>query len=204
MTRALDELVGRSGRGAMLALLAASLLAACGGGVARLDPRNPTLPPQSRLWIAGAEDAVVIAKAQVDEARIERRRVGRWANDIRQRLEFGDAAFRNLRDTWVQARLDHANRKVELAEAVRELALSRQDVANAEVAVAHDLATYELEPLRERAEAAATRVGDLRAGIRQSRVAEEEAATNFWEAYGVYASGGGDTGAFWTSATAAN
>jgi hypothetical protein len=179
------------------ALLLAAVAGGCGGGIEALDPRNPTLPPQSRLWIAGADDAVVIARASLEEARLAQGEVDRWAEDLRRRTELGDAELLTRRDAWIEAKRRYAAQQVELAEATLDLALARRSLANAQVAVAHDLGAYELEPLRQETVAAAGRVQGLHTAVRTGRAPVEAAATAFWQAYRRFSAGGGDTRPFW-------
>ena len=172
------------------------LSGACGGSqVDLLDPRDASLPVETRQWLAATEDGVVAARARRDGAAAELDRLDGWAERMEEEVSMGgpDDALEVL----VETRRDLADAELELAELDVEFAEAKRDLAHAERAVHHDLAVYELEPLRRRVELRREAVSEARGEVVGLRSALRDATTEFWAAYASHAEGGGDTRAFW-------
>ncbi|MEO0323163.1 MAG: hypothetical protein AAF447_09415 [Myxococcota bacterium] len=178
------------------ALWLAVLLSACGGSqVELLDPRDASLPVETRQWLAATEDGVVAARARRDGAEAELGRLDTWAERMEDEVSLG--APDDALEVLVETRLDLADAELELAELDVEYAEAKRDLAHAERAVHHDLASYELEPLRQRVEDRREAVSEARGEVVGLRSALRDATTEFWSAYASHAGGGGDTRAFW-------
>jgi len=187
---------GSSGRWMILG--AALGAAGCGGGVQALDPKDTALPEETRQWIADAEDGVIAARARLSSARAELALVEAWADTARS-VEWEQEAPKRALEQLAEARVELARRDVTYAESVLELSLRKYELANAERAVLHDLATYELEPLRLRTDAARDAAGKAREEYNKQRDTVQEATDAWWTAYASYVQGGGDTMAWWTA-----
>jgi len=180
--------------GALVALAAAG----CGGGVQALDPKDTALPEETRQWIADAEDGVIAAQARVDSAREALREVESWADTARS-VEWESDAPKRALDKLAEARVELARRDVAYAESVHELAIRKYELANAERAVLHDLATYELEPIRAATDQARDDAGKRREEYNKQRDTVQEATDAWWQAYASYVEGGGQTISWWTA-----
>ena len=185
-----------SARRAAMAWVIGALAMGCGASVEALDARDPTLPVETRSWIAGAEDGVIVARAELDMAKGERRRVARWAARVEESLE---GALDGALEALVEARTREAELAVEEAEVGLELALAKQELVYAESAVRHDRASYDLGPLREGVDALRERAREAGRATSRAEMESQTAANAFWEAYGRYAAGGGDTTEFWVA-----
>ena len=90
-----------------------------------------------------------------------------------------------------------AEDELEESEAFLHLAEARYELANAERAILHDLAQYDLAPLRGRVDEARERVRAAREAVRTRRQALEETTDRWWSAYAQHVSSGGNTRTFW-------
>lgn len=182
------------------AFLLALLLAGCGGRAPEVNIHDPRLPVEARQWLADAQDAVVITRAGRDEARTELDAVRRWGAEVAGvqwpaggagvTAQAQLAALGEARLTLARLRLAAADRAIGLAEA-------RLDLIAAETAMRHDLAVYDLAPLRQRTESAATAARAASADAERQREVALQAATAWWTTYGQYVASGGDPGALW-------
>ncbi len=177
-----------------LLVLFALLLPAC-GGVRPVDIHDPRLPRADRLFLADAEDAVVVARAAVADAEDRLEDVQRW------RARIADAGSLGAADGALQAmaaaRVRLARLELDAAEAHRDLSAARLTRAYARTAMRRDLAVYELAPIDQAAEAAAARASAARDAVDQQRIALQEATTAFWQAFRQLAASGGDTRPLW-------
>ncbi|MEZ4248669.1 MAG: hypothetical protein R3B99_10555 [Polyangiales bacterium] len=179
------------GRVASLVLLFA---VGCGGTIEALDARDPTLPLETRAWIASAEDGLIVARAELDVARVRLHRTERWVDEREDALGTL-AAFEPL----AEARLAHARAELAEAEARAALAEAKRTLVYAESAVRHDRGDHDLEPLRAEVETLRERMHAAAREASAQRTAAEEAARGFWSAYAEHAASGADTTAFWTA-----
>lgn len=184
-------------RVATLVATLAAWLPAC-GGVEPLSARDPTLPIETRSWIGGAEDGVIVAQADLEVALTEEREVDEWISTTRDEAELSgalDDAFDELAD----AREDAASAAVEVAEIGLELALAKRTLVYAEAAVNHDRGVYDLLTLREAVETIRERRREATRDFDTKRQAVEEATNAWWQAYASHVSGGGETTGYWTA-----
>ncbi|MDD9939650.1 MAG: hypothetical protein OXU20_01180 [Myxococcales bacterium] len=192
----------------MLSIVGVCLaLMACGGQtVEPLDPRDATLPSETRQWIADAEDGVIVARARLQLMRErltsertteERLADVRWAGG-------GAGPMSSASEQLSEARVALAEAGVAQAELSVELAKAKYKLANAERAMLHDLERYELQPLRAEAEAVRVKLratGDL---VAKQQRAVDDAERRFWQAYAGYVRGGGKTSPYWATDLAAS
>lgn len=177
-----------------LLVVAVAMLAGCAGTIEALDPRDPTLPLETRAWIASAEDGVIVARAQLDVMRARVERAEHWASVVSEAL--GDLeAF----EAMAEARVEHARAALREAEIATELSEAKRTLVYAESAVRHDRGDHDLEPLRQRVESLRERKHAAARETSNLRTATEDATQSFWVAYAQHAAGGGDTTAFWTA-----
>ena len=170
--------------------------AACGGAVRAVDPRDPSLPTQTRQWLAAAQDGVIAAKARRDAAQFKLNEVRAWANRVDDEVDFDGGPGSQL-DDLAESRLDLAEAELQIAEREVRFAEAKLDLAYAERAVHHDLGSYDLKPLREAVQAAREDVASATRSLVQLRTQTLEANRNWWAAYAQFAQGGGDTRSFW-------
>ena len=184
------------------ASLLALCLAACGGQtVEPLDPRDATLPPETRHWIADAQDGVIVARAQRDTMTAQLREVEQWRDRMLEvkwsggrsaEVSKGIAGLAAARIAVAEAELSYTAQFVRFAEAKHRL-------ANAERAMLHDLAVYDLKPLRDAAADAKQAMGKASDETDRQKTEVDKATEAFWVAYAAHASAGGQTLSFWAS-----
>ncbi|MCB9729675.1 MAG: hypothetical protein H6746_14500 [Deltaproteobacteria bacterium] len=179
----------------------AALLAGCGGGVTMLRTDDPRLPVEARRWVADAEDGVLVARAMRDrsagrlEATIERsHELGEEADELAQ-AGAGDAA-EHLRQV-AEARVALARDELRLAETEVAMAEARRAQINAQTAVRHDLAVYELEPLERATEAALAETRRQRAHLDQQRADLAQLTSAWWESYARFTAQSGQRNLLW-------
>ncbi len=169
----------------------------CGGQtVEPLDPRDVTMPPETRQWIANAEDGVIAARARLETARRNLGEVQAWRDRIDNEVSLRGNAQSTL-DAVMEARVEVASAEVDEAEAGLELSEAKYELANAERAMLHDLAQYDLEPIRERAVSAERQLLETRRDLRRKREALDRATTTWWTSFGSYVASGGSTATYW-------
>jgi hypothetical protein len=181
-----------STRWTFVCALAASL--GCAANIEALDPRDPTLPLETRAWIASAEDGVIVARAQHDVMRTRLAQAERWAERIDETLA-DVSAF----EAMARARVDHARAGLREAEIAAELSEAKRTLVYAESAVRHDRGDHDLEPLRARVESLRERKHEAARETSRLRTEAEDATQAFWVAYAEHAASGADTTAFWTA-----
>ena len=183
---------------AMVAVV--QLLSACGGqNVEPLDARDATLPDDTRRWIAAVEDAVVVARARLGAAEDQLEQIERRREQRQEQMRFGGkgGALERALHRLGKARVALASLRVEHAAVVLDLARAKYRLANAERAILHDLARYNLEPLRQQLQRVRRELRNAREAVRVGSEAVEKATTEWWKAYAAYIAGKGDTRAFW-------
>ena len=183
-----------------LSLLMAVASSACGGQqIEPLNPRDLTLPVDTRRWIAAAEDGVIVARANRDAARAELDRTLAQQERVLDETVLGAKGVILLEK--MEARLEmlsaFAAAKLDSAEAVLALAEAKYHLVTAEQAILHDLARYDLEELKLQANQARQRVLAAREELRKRRGALDRSTATFWQSYSEYVKGGGETVSFW-------
>ena len=186
-----------------LSSLAVVLSLGCGPqNVTPLDPRDPSLPDQTRQWVADVADGVIAARTRRDAA--ERALTDAVAD--RARLTEGmrftasggndpTGALRLMmeaRVTLAELRLEHANARVALARQSERL-------TNAEQSIRHGRGRYDLTPIERAHEAELQRVQSLAAELRDVQSRAHERTQEWWSAYHAYVQAGGETLPYWTS-----
>lgn len=183
-----------------LSLLLGGFVACGGSGVEPLDPKDLTLPPDTRQWIADAQDGVIAARATRDNTQARLAELQKWAASV-DAVEFsgsGGGALEDRMDALAQTRVAAAEADVSVAESNVTLAERKLDLAYAERSMLHDIASYDLGELRD-AVAEAKREARARTEARREREKRErEAEDAWWKAYAKFASGG-KTASYWTA-----
>ncbi len=181
---------GRRGRlmSALLWALAACLAAGCGGTVELLRIDDPRLPIESRRWIADAEDAVLVTSAALERVQDEQRRVV-VAAERTQRLagaltKAGAHTAADRLRALGQDRVKMGRLHINRAEAALALAEAKQLQVNADMAIRHDLAVYDVDELRDAVDAARKVTHVIEGKIEEERHKLEERVTAWWQAYG--------------------
>lgn len=174
----------------LLLLLLAGLVAGCGGTVELLRIDDPRLPIESRRWIADAEDAVLVTSAALERAQDEQLRVIEAAERT-QRLATAltragaHTAAERLRALG-QDRVKMGRLLIGRASAALALAQAKQRQVNADMAIRHDLAVYDVDVLRDEVDAARRATHAIEAKIEEARHALEERSTAWWQSYGAW------------------
>lgn len=196
----------RSTRVVSRALLAAVLgltfaAAGCATHVAAIDLRDPRLPPAARSWLADADDTVTVARIGVDEALAARAHTVRWRSRMEGKLEWpaGDKASqaKSTLAAFANARQALSDAHVASARAALDLAMAKRDKMRAETALRHDLAVYDLVPLRKAVADKRAALADTETRVADARQALDETQAAFWNAYGAYVKDGGDRRVLW-------
>ncbi len=188
----------------LILMLSLSLLGATACGGQRIKPisiKNPVLTFESRQLLADTEDAVSIRRAaRDDKARALDRARARRTDLVEQREwpQAASSALENLR-TLEEQRVELAELDLAHAQAELDLARAKYDFTTAETAMRHDLAVYDLEPLRERVEKARTEVDEAYSNLADKRVSVSELETKWWNAYGTFVSKDGDSRVYYLS-----
>jgi hypothetical protein len=174
--------------------------AACGGQqVEPLNPRDLTLPVETRRWIAAAEDGVIVARARRDAAQAELDRTRAQQERRLDETVLGANGVKLLDKMEARLKLLNAfaGAKLDRAEAVLALADAKYRLVTAEQAILRDLASYDLEELKLQVDKARQRLYAARKELRERRDALDRSTTAFWQAYADYLKGGGETISFW-------
>lgn len=185
----------------MLAVILAFASPACGGGkFKRLDPKDMSLPAETRQWVADAEDGVIAARARRDWARVNLQSMMEWRDRFQHQARWGKrggAGLRKAAAEFMAERVELAERQLAHAEAALAFAGAKYRLINAERAVLHDLARYDLKPLQRRAEKEGEKVRKTRDAVWEQRQAVSAATSKWWKSYGAYVASGGNTISFW-------
>jgi len=173
--------------------------AACSQTVKPIGLQELVVPLDARRFVADAQDGVSIAKSHVDDAAMHLDKMQHWATTIADSGWPSNANARTALTRLSDARLKIVRMEFDLAEADYELAQAKYELVTARTAIRHDLATYELKPLRERQEAALANVGDLVKQIEAEQRTLEQLTGDWWAQYAGYSQGGGSTREFFTT-----
>ena len=173
-------------------LLIAALLIGCGPRVKPISLHDSSIPADSRRFVADTEDAVSIARVARDEAARELREVRDWRRDVVRGVEWPAPAASAIERLEMVAdqRVVLAEMELEQANAALELAQAKYDLVTAETAIRHDIARYDLEPLRARTDTARDKMRSLTESILLKRDEIDELTTRWWAAYASWADKG--------------
>lgn len=179
---------------ALAASSVAALLSACGPSVKPISLHDPVVPIDSRRFIADTQDAVSIAKANRDVAVERLGEMREWRKEMLG-IEWPSKASKAVQqlESLADARIELAELELDSADIRLQLAEAKYQLVTAEMAVRHDLATYELEPLRAEADEARGKVKAVSESIIKKRDEIDKLTSEWWEAYRSFASSGGDT-----------
>ena len=190
----------RTLKAALLALLMVGSTA-CATEVEPINLRDPAVSLESRKLLADLQDAISIARLKRDDARRALARTKRWRADLVEQRAWpaqANAALAKLR-AMADGRDVLATVELELRQAELELAQAKYVLATAQTAMRHDLAVYELEPIRQRAESARAQVAKLQ-GQHERQIQDLDKLTqSWWGAYGDFVNGGGNSRVFYLS-----
>lgn len=169
------------GRRFVMALACVGLTVGC-GSAPRVDVHDERLPLEARQWVGGADDAVAIAQAGLDQAQTERDELDRWKRQVRANLARASALTAPL-EALIAARDRLAERRVERARARLELARATRDLTHAQTAMRYDLAVYDLASLRTAVAASQAELERTGREVEEAVAARDEATAAFWSAY---------------------
>jgi hypothetical protein len=185
----------------LTSLALALVVLGCGGkGVKPLDPKDMTLTAETRGWVADAEDGVIAARARRDWNRVNLKLMRAWRDRMDKTVRWkklGGVDLSAAGRSFMGARIKLAQLQLEHAEAALKFAKANYKLINAERAVLHDLARYDLNPLQRKTQAAAAHVKKTREAVWGQREAVQKATSSFWKNYGAYLNAGGNTISFW-------
>lgn len=184
-----------------IAMIVALAGMACGPRVQPIDLHDETIPIEARKLVADAEDSIEIARADLDEARRDLERTIEWKNDLlgRDWPTDADSAIRKL-ETMAAARVRLEELEVERAEERLDVAKAKYDLITAKTAIRHDLAIYELQPLRKTLRREEQDVEQLEGQITTHRERLARKVDEWWSAYKSYARQDGNTRLLYVSA----
>ncbi len=188
----------------MFSIVISMVAMGCGGQtVEPLDPRDVSLPIETRRWIAANEDGVIVARARLDAERVKLRKEEQRQEHFEDELSWGTGAdvLSGATLALAQARVRLAELRVAHAEAELQLAEAKYRLATAERAISHDLARYDLAPLRAELASVRAPVRQSSAAVADQRRQLEKATSAFWKAYAAHVAAGGDSRAFWIGTT---
>jgi len=174
----------RSGPVAAILLTCATAFAAC-GGVAMIDVHDGRVPLEARQWVGGADDAVAIARAGLDDALAAKDELGQWKRALRRTGSL-PAAAKPLEvplAALIEARTKLATASVERARADLELARAARTLVHAETAMRYDLAVYDLTVLRTERDGARRELDRRGRRVEEVTATREQATVAFWSAY---------------------
>lgn len=178
----------RSIKRVLLGCLAALVLttSACAGqSVTPIDIHDPVISVESRRFVADAQDAVSIARSGVDYANQELSA----ARQQRDRLTGGNAwegVSQNVVDsfnTLLEARIQLAELRRDVAEARVELAQEKLREVYAETALRHDLEAYEMAPIREDVDERLKEVREANNRVGEQLLVVDRSSRNWWKSY---------------------
>ena len=185
----------------LIPVVVAVAAVACGPRVQPIDLHDETIPIDARRLVADAEDSIEIAHAQLDEARRELQRTIEWKEDLLERdwPSKASSAISEL-ETMASARVELEELEVERAEEHIDVAEAKFDLITAKTAIRHDLAIYELAPLRKILRREEKDVEELEGKITAMREKLAQKVDKWWASYKSYAGQGGNTRLLYVSA----
>lgn len=176
------------------------LAAACGGQKVRpLSIYDARLPPDSRRWVADADDQIVVAGAWRDEMHAAFDEALRWKEEVVAKIEWpakGESAKSAL-EALAETRLDLAKLERDKADAEYELTLAKWRRVMAKTAMRHDIAIYDLEPIEDAVKQRRAHVQKLAAEIEQKQLELEKVESAWWKAFAAYVKAGGRGDILW-------
>lgn len=176
------------------------LLTGC-GGVDLLSIHDGRLPIEARRWVADAEDAVSVANAFLQEAEAAQRRTKKLAQEMSGQADeirnAGGGQAADKLDLLAKTRLGHADLLVMHARSELALSLTKQLLVNAETSMRHDIAVYELEPLRAAVAEGQTVATVARRKAVSAGLTVHKRSGEYWQIYAGWVRGGGDIKAYW-------
>ena len=178
-------------------------LVGCGSTVDRLSLSDPRLPVDARRWVADAEDAVVVATAWLSDAHKRLREAQAWNERISRGRPYNGSVGSKAqlqRGQMASAIISERTVALELAAGDLELAQARRQLIYAETAMRHDIAVYNMTPLRATVDQKLQAVLALRDRHRKSRRRSLNATDAWWATWRQYVGSKSDTGPFWTEA----
>ena len=196
-----DPPVSHMHRLLIVALVSWVGLAACSRRVKPIDLHDETIPIEARRLVADAEDSIAIARANLEEAKRNLGKTRQWRDDLLNRDWPSEAssALQKLQ-RLASARVELADLQVEKAEQEVELAEAKYELVTAKTAIRHDLAIYELDRLRKRMTREEEDVETLGAEIASRRKRIAQLSNKWWDAYGAFVQGGGESRALYVAA----
>jgi hypothetical protein len=174
------------------------LLVGCGGQtVEPLDVQDVSLPIESRRYLADAEDGVIVARARLASVTRKLEDLSTWQDRIDDEVEFSAGGPTDALSALAAARVRLGELDVAWADASLDLAEAKLTLATAEQAVLHDLAIYELDPLRIASQEARDRAQRAGGAVQEQQRTVDDLTNRFWAAYAEYAQRGGETRSMW-------
>lgn len=162
---------------------------ACGGQVVKpLDPRDTTLPMESRRLLSDVEDGILVARAQLDGARRRLEQTRQTRDELLASERWGrDVGLRKGLDQLFDARLSMGESHVDVAKWGLRYAEVKYQLVTAERAMLHDLGRYDLQPLRAEVDGVRDRLDEAQGELQ--RMQDRLAATtrSFWQQYATLA-----------------
>lgn len=174
---------------------------ACGQQIEQIDLHDRTIPTEARRLVADAEDSIDIARAKLEKAKEDRKTTVRWRRNLfaRDWPSAASSALEKLR-SLADARVQLGELQVRRAEENVELAEAKYRLITAKTAIRHDLAVYELEPLRETVDRERSDVENLDGEILSKRQEIARLSNSWWQVYAQLAREDAETRAFFVSA----
>ncbi len=172
----------------LMLVMLAGVTSAC-SGVTPIGLHDTYVPLEGRKLVADAQDAVSIARARLDDAKALEAEVKKWEGRFGEGGWPEDAGAKTALGQLSAARLELANLERSEAEIALELAEGKLELVTAQTAIRHDLATYELEPLRKRVEGTLARLADVRGGLGLKRKELDDLTAAWWEKYSAMVKG---------------
>jgi len=168
-----------------LAILLLGASACAGQSVKPIDIHDPVISVESRRFVADAQDAVSIARSGLDYAEQE----FAAAREQRSRLLAGDAwegvsqDVIDSFDTLLKARIRLAELRRDVAETRVDLARQKLREVYAETALRHDLAAYEMAPIRQQVDAQLEALREVNAQVAQQLLVVDQSSRAWWKSY---------------------
>ncbi len=194
-----------SSRRLAITLLALIMLCLASPGCARksvkpISIKNPVLSEDSRRLLADNEDAVSIRRAARDDARRALKKSKARSENLLERSWPANASAPLAKLKALEAaRLELAELQLDHAQAQLDLAFAKYDHTTAQTAMRHDLAVYELEPLKKAQEKAKEDSDELFRKVDAKRREIDKLEAAWWSAYASFVKGGGESTVFFLS-----